>query len=76
MDLTHTAQIIVLSARMKALEEAIDSINGAPAKAERHERVREIVCRLLALCEKQIPEEIQEELRSEVERIVGSCDED
>ena len=76
MDVTHTAQIIVLSARLKALEESIDSGKGRHAKCRRNERVRELVCQLLDESVKLIPPGVQDSLRSEVERIVGSCDED
>jgi len=73
MDLIHTAQIIVLSARVKALEEALDSPDQAWSKCQRNERVREIVCQLLEASEKEIPSDLHERLRDQVEAIVGTC---
>jgi hypothetical protein len=75
-DLTHTAQIIVLSARLKALEESIDSGKGRHAKNQRNERVRELVCQLLEESVSLLTPGVQDSLRSEVERIVGCCDGD
>ena len=76
MDVTHTAQLIVLSARMKALEEALDSIKGAPGKCQRNERIRELVCHLLDDSQKHLADKTREQLQREVERIVGPCDGD
>ncbi len=76
MDLSHTSQIIVLSARMKALEESLDALTGTPSKEVRYQRVKEIVCQLMEACEDEIPRELHAHLQESVEKIVGTCGEE